>query len=224
MGAMPALAELGALAASLASSPDGRPAWLRAMPSASDATALYYRFFHEFSLRYAPAKVLEIGTYVGSSAAHLASNPATTVVTVDHNPDAKRLVDALGRPNVVAVTMDSALFAEILSGSRPPPSSAPPSGPFDVLFVDGNHTFNQAYGEYERFRPHVAEGGLVFFDDIHLPMSTREMDVLWALVPDEKLDLSVLHYTGMGVAKVSRATRLPPWAEAAPRADAMMGR
>lgn len=182
--------------------PDGRPDWLKTLKHASDPDALYYRFFYELSQRLAGARLLEIGTDRGVSAAHLAAHLQNHVTTVDNNPQATANARGLGLPNVEAIHADSTVACGQL-GSE--------GRLFDVAFVDGLHTFNQAYGEYLLCRALVKDGGFIFFDDIHLDMHTREMDVFWDHVIDPKLDLSHLHVTGFGVCQVARAIEPPPW-------------
>lgn len=192
-----ALHELRSLAQSLVSSEDRRSAFLKNLPSASDNTAMYYRFFYELSMRYAPFKALEIGTYLGSSAAHLSANNTASVVTVDVDPNATKAVLALNLPNVYAVNKSS---DEYVSGYMGAPE-------FDILFIDALHNFKDAYTQYFTLRPLLKKDALVFFDDTNL---NEEMRRLWIAIPDEKLDLTVLHYTGFGAAKVTPGVNPKP--------------
>ena len=219
----PLLSNCLAIADALPRISDDRPEWLRNMASASDPTALYYRFFHELVQEFCPLKVLEIGTYVGTSAAHLAfANGGGSVLTIDINPDAKlqleRAIEGHGLKFAIeAVTADSMQWANInrylaADGHRG----------FDILFIDGLHNFNQTYGEYVAFRSFVKDGGLIFFDDLELDMATREMQVFWALVPEEKQKLDMLHYTGFGVCKKDSNVYVPAWGDIVGRAEQMM--
>ncbi len=186
------------LASSIQGMSDQRPTSLKALPSACDPLGLYYRFFYELSHLYTPergADVVDIGTYAGTSAAHLAGNPAVRVTTVDVDPEAKKRMDRIGMLNVVAVTSESVEFARGLAAKGV-------SRHFDIAFIDGEHTLAQAWKDYEAFRPLMKDGGLMFFDDIHLPMSSDKMETFWERIPHPKADLSSLHYTGFGVAKV----------------------
>lgn len=201
---MPTLEEVKAISLSIANRSDGRPDWLKAMPHACEPTAPYYRLFYELARSFMPQAVLEIGTYVGTSAAHFAAGcRRSTVVTIDHNPEAAVKVEELGLPNMIAVTRNSS------TAYGDPGVKA--RAPYDILFIDGEHNFNQAYGEYELYRPLIADEGLIFFDDIALPMATREMEVFWEFVVDPKARIMEMHYTGMGVAKKAASIQVPPW-------------
>lgn len=181
------LTHVARLARTFLDRPDGRPDWLRALDT--DPTSVYYRFLYEFARDVRPAFSLEIGTCEGKSAAHLAAgNPEGLVVTLDIKPEAKRLADALLLPNLVAVVGDSIGLLERLKWVPK----------LDVLFVDGDHTFRNAYGEYIAYRLHLRDGGLVFFDDIAINDGMRRM---WDSVVDPKEALPNLHYTGFGVAR-----------------------
>lgn len=184
--------------------PDSRPAWLRAMPHATDPEAMYYRALYEWSVALQPTKILEIGTDRGWSAANIAAgSPLSTVVTLDILPQGADHVSALPIDNIVALTMNSSMAAEHVVGFAP----------FDMIFVDGNHTFNQAYGEYTTYRPFVRDGALILFDDLALDMAGDEMGVFWDHVLDRKRRLDELHHTGFGICEVDRAIQIPPWKE-----------
>jgi predicted O-methyltransferase YrrM len=216
---LPTLDAVVSLAASLATIPDRRPDWLRGLHEATAASSLYYRLFYELTSFYGPLDVIEIGTYVGTSIAHLAAGGGRAV-TVDHNPDAARQVAAHVRPhlaNVEAFTADSGEFARLN------PAGLNILG-IDILFIDGNHTWAQAYGEYIAYRPFLRHGGLIFFDDIHLPMATREMDVFFDMIPDPRRDLPGMHHTGLGVAKVDHTIVPPSWDAATVIAQSRMVR
>ena len=205
------LEDLKSLAEALSGIPDDRPRWLAEMPSASDEGqtqfARYYRFFHEFVKRFSPTSVLEVGTYKGSSAAHLAlAAPACRVLTLDVDPEATRLVRAVagerGLTNLTAIVRPSsdALFGE-----------AERLAPFDVLFIDAVHDFENCYGDYLRYRPLVNPGGIIFFDDVRID---RQMEAAWSCIADPKVELPSLHYTGFGACKLDPMVTPRPLAEA----------
>jgi predicted O-methyltransferase YrrM len=196
------LEELYNLSKGLENMPDDRPEWLKLLSERTEPKELYYRFLYELCKRRYPRPefVVEIGTYVGVSAAHMAVH-AGRVLTIDINPDAAKQVQAIPLKNIEAVTSDSMYFLERLAGY---PKA-------DLLFIDGNHTFNQAYGEYRAYRDHVKDDGLILFDDVALPMKTNEMEVFWEFVVDPRTRLDNLHRTGYGVARKDDRIIAPLW-------------
>lgn len=192
-------AKAQALAAMVPAREDIRPAWLRALRDAEHPTAPYYRFLYDLSIECAPLDVIEVGTFVGTSAAHLAAGGGT-VLTIDINPDAKIRVDSLKIPNIEAITADSAQAVKQLQGKM-----------FDVAYIDGWHDFNQTYGEYVLYRQFVREGGLLIFDDVGLDMEGDEMEVFWEFVVEPKQRLDHLHTTGFGMVEKVNGTQVPAW-------------
>lgn len=180
--------------------PDVRPDWLRVLPHAQDADSLYYRALFEWARSLAPGSILEIGTDRGWSAAHLAAGaPHAHIATMDLRLESAQWVAQLPVTNITSVTANSADASAVSKWA-----------PFDMVFVDGNHTFNQAYGEYALYRPMTKVGGLILFDDLALDMKGDEMGVFWDLVVDEKVRLDHLHHTGFGICEVGER-HLPPW-------------
>jgi predicted O-methyltransferase YrrM len=204
--------EIKELAARLPSIPDTRPSLLKGTHSAMYPTSTYYRFFHELVRNYGPFDVLEIGAYLGSSTAHLAYGNSGKVVTVDIEPNAIAAVSAMGFKNVIPVLGNSTFVLDKIVEH----------GPFDLFFIDGNHTFNSMYGEYVTFFPHVRKGGLIFVDDIELDMETDEMRIAWDYVEGPKVSIPELHDTGFGVA-VKESTMSPrSWDEVIPEVARLM--
>ncbi len=183
---------------------DDRPAWLRNMPSASDNQALYYRFFDALVQQFGPLDVLELGTYHGTSLAHLAYANSGFVVSIDVDERAREIAAGLDKWCVAMIdavvhdtlTLDVAAARRSWSERRLDPALR-----FDVLFIDTRHTFAQAMAEFERYSPLVRDGGLVFFDDLLLG---AEMRALWEALPEPKRRLDALHYTGFGVVQIAR--------------------
>lgn len=192
------LEEIRELSASILSIPDDRPEWMIGLSSANDEGqtqfARYYRFFHEFVKRWKPERVLEIGTYHGTSAAHLAfADAARKIVTMDIDPSSTAMIQKISSErdlsNITALTGDS--FKIVSEAER--------FGPFDVLFIDAVHDFIHCYGEYLLYRPLMNQGGIIFFDDIHLGDGMEEA---WKRIVDKKVELPELHYTGFGACSV----------------------
>lgn len=197
------LAFIAELAEKIATIPDTRPDWMRSTCMGEEGW-LYYRFFHEFIQKHGPAKVVDIGTHAAGSAAHLAyMNPQGHVYTMDPNPNSVNCAASLPVQNITAFTGTSIEMADTIRKYAP----------FDICCIDGEHHIDHMYPEYVCYRSMMKEGGLMFFDDVDY-YQFPTMRTAWDLIPDEKLLLPTLHFSGFGVCKVSHAVYAPPLAEA----------
>lgn len=110
-------------------------------------------------------RILEIGTGWGESAAFFSAlKPSWAIYTIDgfglygdgriynhFNGDVVKIINqGLGK-NVI----------QILGNSH----CVPWELPIDVLFVDGDHTYEGCKADFERYSPFVKTGGYVVFDD-----------------------------------------------------------
>ena len=127
-----------------------------------------------------PARVLELGTNLGVSAAHIAlalarteaeGGPAGRLVTLEGAP----ALAALARTHLAGLGHDERRarvvvgpFAETLG-----PVCAE-SGPFNLVFVDGHHARDAALGYVAAVRPFLAPGALVVLDDVEPGRPVRE--------------------------------------------------
>jgi predicted O-methyltransferase YrrM len=118
-----------------------------------------------------PQRVLELGTSLGVSAAHLASALALNEVegfgagrllTIEGDPGVAEL--ARGHLGDLAlgdrVDVVTGVFADAL------PRILVERGPFDLVFVDGHHDEVATLAYWRMLRPHLAPGACVGFDDI----------------------------------------------------------
>lgn len=163
---------------------DTRVKWLQEM--ASHPGEPYYYFLQLVVAREGVKRALEIGTRTGAGALHLASGGAHAV-TLDIDPGCA--------PNVARIASEHTLSIEAYAGDS---LTWRPTGElFDLLFIDGEHNYAAAYGDYLRFRPFVRDGGFIVFDDTRL---TEDMTRAWDMIADPKIELPELHYMGFGVA------------------------
>ena len=181
------------------------PALVLAASREAGPNDLYYRFLYLLSTEMQARTAIEIGTYRGASSAHLAGASAS-VVTIDLNADAARCVHEIGIDRITPVTANSGFVLQDLVEAAKIRALAP----YDILYIDGDHTFNSAYGDYARFWPFVREGGIIVFDDIKLEMDGDEMRVFWDRVVDPKVELDWLHETGFGAA-IRGSVPPPSW-------------
>ncbi len=184
---------------------DNRPQLLKDMTNIAETTTAYNRFLYELAKNVQPSIIVETGTDRGRSAVHFAAGcPQAQVITIDIDQNCSNEVRSFGFKNIVAITSDSLEFTKQLY--RYPI--------IDILFIDSLHNFHQTYREYEHYRPYVREGGLIIFDDIRI---NGEMTAFWNyFVIDKKFDLSVLHFSGFGIA-IKNADIIQPYHEAVNR-------
>jgi len=70
---------------------------------------------------------------------------------------------------------------------------------FDLLMIDGDHSYTQVKKDFTNFYPHVRTGGLIIFHDINVP-SAPGVKKLWTeLKPNHKIEAELLTWPGLGV-------------------------
>ncbi|MFN3598083.1 MAG: O-methyltransferase [Rubricoccaceae bacterium] len=174
------------------------------------------RFLFGLARGLRPARVLELGTNLGVSAAHLAAalrlNDAASSPDEGPGPDAgagpSRLVTLEGDPGL-AVRAREALQrlghgpdrAEVVTGRFDDTLAAAcdAAGPFGLVFVDGHHEEAAARRYAAAIRPHLAAGALVVLDDVEPGRPVRRA---WAALRPEADaalylgKLGLLYYAG----------------------------
>jgi hypothetical protein len=109
----------------------------------------------------------------------------------------------------------SSLGCEVLLGDSHDPSMVADlekmldGEPVDLLFIDGDHTYEGVKADYELYSPLVRPGGLVAFHDVcgHPTMPFIEVDRFWATLPGEKEEFTSITcpgdmWGGIGVLRV----------------------
>lgn len=121
-----------------------------------------------------PKAVLEIGTAYGATLHVLAklADPHATIISIDLpggkfggvvnealTPDYRRLVQANQKLTVLRCdSHDPETVRKVrkaLDGNQ-----------LDVLFIDGDHTYNGVKHDYELYSPFVKKGGVIAFHDV----------------------------------------------------------
>jgi predicted O-methyltransferase YrrM len=69
-------------------------------------------------------------------------------------------------------------------------------GPWDVVFFDSVHVYDQVTAEVEAYTPQMAPNGIQLFDDI---LKRDEMRRFWEELPGEKFTFPNLSPHGFGV-------------------------
>jgi predicted O-methyltransferase YrrM len=109
-----------------------------------------------------PKRVLEIGTWLGGTLFHWLkeATPGTQVVTVDIEdndvPFDEWCPEGVECRQIIGDSHDPKTVEDVKA-----------SGPFDWLFIDGSHVYEDAKADWELYRPMV-ENGVVLLHDISL--------------------------------------------------------
>jgi predicted O-methyltransferase YrrM len=129
-----------------------------------DEAALLYRVARDAGT----ATIVEIGRFKGGSTLLMASAMAAgstlwsydlhvptqpVLVGVDLDGELAEALQRLGVGGGVHLVVGDSRTVEI------------PTGPFDILFIDGDHSYEGAKADYQRWASHVREGGHLLFHD-----------------------------------------------------------
>lgn len=114
-----------------------------------------------------PRRMLEIGTGLGGSAYSLSrmARPGSLIVTVDNSPLAREYVAVYQRPGrtrIVNVIGDSHAPETLEHVGR-----ALGPGPVDLLYIDGDHSYEGVKADFESYKTFCRPGALIAFHDIH---------------------------------------------------------
>ena len=128
-----------------------------------------------------PRRVLEVGTYHGGTLYHWLRNTSgwARVVSIDSyavGVDNRALYPGWAPPGVecVAVAGDSR-DADVVA-------QAGEHGPYDWIFIDAGHRYEEVAADWRNYRPFAAAGSLVVFHDILPPSAAHpeiEVERLW---------------------------------------------
>lgn len=116
--------------------------------------------------------IVEIGSYLGRSAAFLAlgAGPGRAVHAVDHHA---HVLDTYKLFQIHMEELDLADRVEALSMVSAKAASSYEGRPIGLLFVDAEHTEEAVYEDGRLWSAHLAPGGFVAFDDMGMPGVAR---------------------------------------------------
>lgn len=52
------------------------------------------------------------------------------------------------------------------------------SNEFDLMFIDGDHSFNGTFNDFEKYSPHLRSGGYLLFDDQDYPEIRKVVEII----------------------------------------------
>lgn len=145
--------------------------------------SVYYRFLHLLVREKKPRLSVELGVSGGGGSLHLALGwPAGRVIGVDI------ILDHEERIQHIFQVCDNFEFwkGDSVAMAKPIFQEA---GLIDVLFIDTDHAMGQGLKEFEAYKPFLADGAVVCFDDLlHVGMEGA-----WDAVPEPKIRMDWLH-------------------------------
>ena len=154
---------------------------------------------------YKPKSVLEVGTYHGGTLYHWLQNSrkGTRIVSVDSfvmGVDNRHLYDDWN-------TSGADLHTVVGDSSNPDTIAAVEElGPFEWLFIDGGHYYQEVKADWENYGPMVKRGGVVCFHDIltHPSWPSIEVGRLWEEIKQDHLTFEIVQnrkaaWGGIGV-------------------------
>jgi len=131
-----------------------------------------------------PKTCVELGTYYGVGARHLAAgDPRTRVYTVDFDPACGQRIPP-GWENITFIRSDTLRAVHLVPD------------PIELLFIDAEHTFEAVMAEFAAYSSRLADPSLVLFDDLYHNASIAEV---WKVLGLDGFVSPTLHYTGFGV-------------------------
>jgi predicted O-methyltransferase YrrM len=153
-----------------------------------DCSNPYYDFVTHVVRELGASSVLELGTYSGGSTSYLAAaRSECKVLTIDFEPKPGAAERLGGFANV------EILVADTLSTSTV--QRAQDASPFDLIFFDSLHEYNQISQEWNLYRPLLRPRGVALFDDIPI---NEGMMRFWNELEGQKQPLNHLHHSGFG--------------------------
>jgi predicted O-methyltransferase YrrM len=126
----------------------------------------HYHVLYDIAMTFnRPITYAEIGCYAGGSACLMLQRPNTKVVTIDlGTPISEEIV----KNNVSKLNPHNNEFYYIKGNSQSPETIKKLKSitqKIDILFIDGDHSFNFAINDFFAYENLVKEDGYVIFDD-----------------------------------------------------------
>jgi len=143
----------------------------------------YYLFFRLLAEKIKPRLAVVLGVCGGGDCYHLClGSPDSTVVGVDI---------AYDHPEQLAYIKEHCKNFQFWLGdsTKSAPAVHQGYGAIDFLFIDTTHTKDDTIKEFEAWKPFLAPGAIVCFDDLY----RTEMGDVWYVLPGPKVRLDLLH-------------------------------
>jgi predicted O-methyltransferase YrrM len=119
------------------------------------------RILFRLAEHFQPQIMLELGTSLGISALYLAKACRGELHTIEGQPSVARIAHSvIKKGGVKNVQLHEGLFDEVL------PQLLPKLGKVDLLYLDGNHTFEATLAYFHQILPYLHDASVIIMDDI----------------------------------------------------------
>jgi len=139
----------------------------------------YGRFIYALAKTMRPDQILEVGTYAGGTAIGwgraILENKKGKLISVDSDVYSRGTFPDVTRANLRTLGLPDTAFELIAGDSKQvlPSLKGPYTNAFDLVLVDGDHTYEGALRDIENCIPLVKKGGLLLVHDVD---RNRRMD------------------------------------------------
>ena len=162
------------------------------LPSLSWLYGDYYSPY--YSLMYLLAKTIEDGFLVelgvesGRGLVSMAiANRSNLVIGFDSHQHPDLMKNLRGFPNALFTNLSSMPVPRIITSRQ-----------VSLLHIDTEHSYSMAFAEFEAYKPYLAKGAYVLFDDLHA--QNDGVKAFFDTLPYEKIEDDRLHPScGYGV-------------------------
>ena len=179
---------IGELAQQALSSPWGMGH--RELRDNPECWAPYYKFLYLCIQEYRPKLVVELGTYLGTGAEHMAlANHNTLVIAVDIAPQPRAYNVAEYYSNVELYVGDSCIKAIDVAALCHRDNLH-----IGLLFIDSVHDGETPTKEFQAYASLLGDEAIIACDDLLGPEHLKvKMQQFWEWLPCEKVELHELH-------------------------------
>lgn len=157
-------------------------------PSKLFPPSLYYRFLFRLAEWKKPKLSVVLGVCGGGCALHLSKANEGKVIGVDYQYDHPEHIKHIETnfQNFEFMLEDSVKSAEKIYKKH---------GLIDILFIDTDHRYDRTLKEFNAYKPYMAPGGLMLFDDLfrHHPHDEKGVGDAWDEIEAEKCRIDELH-------------------------------
>ncbi|MFT3901587.1 MAG: class I SAM-dependent methyltransferase [Niabella sp.] len=158
----------------------------------------YSQLLYRMVKFYEAKNVLELGTSLGLTTSYLAlGNPQAQVITMEGASAIASLAkDNFQHLGIKNINLVEGNFDQTLSGVL----ASMPS--IDLAFIDGNHREEPTLRYFEQLLPHVHDGTLLVFDDIHW---SRGMEAAWKKIVSHDAVVCDIDLFHIGIVSFNKA-------------------